>query len=157
MTHYGASHVTRFTGSTHDESAFISKDPATVERLNRHLAAKIEMHRGEIESAIADLQPGADTLWLSFGITAGSMREAVQAARKRGQRVSSLVLHSLWPVPETTIERALDGIRVVVVAELNQGQYRRELESLADGQRVVGLNRVDGELITPAQFLETLG
>jgi 2-oxoglutarate ferredoxin oxidoreductase subunit alpha len=37
---------------------------------------------------------------------------------------------------------------------MNLGQYRREIERLAtDRQQVVGVNRVDGELISPDQIL----
>jgi 2-oxoglutarate ferredoxin oxidoreductase subunit alpha len=156
LARYGDGRLLRFTGSTHDERAFITKDRGTVDRLNRHLAAKIEEHRDEIELATADLEPGADTLFLSFGVTAGAMREAVAAARASGRRVSALTVHSLWPVPETAIGRALASVRRVVVAELNQGQYRREIERLVKGAEVVGLNRSDGELIAPEQFLELL-
>jgi hypothetical protein len=44
----------------------------------------------------------------------------------------------------------------VVVAELNQGQYRREIERVANGHEVTGLERVDGELIAPDEFLQVL-
>jgi 2-oxoglutarate ferredoxin oxidoreductase subunit alpha len=153
---YGDDELLRFTGSTHDEQAFITKDPATVERLNRHLSEKIEAHRHEIERVTADLEPGAKTLLVSFGITAGAMREALQDARRSGRRVSALTIQSLWPVPDAALRRAMEGIERVVVAELNLGQYRREIERLADGRDVVGLNRVDGELIAPEQFAELM-
>jgi 2-oxoglutarate ferredoxin oxidoreductase subunit alpha len=153
---YGDDELLRFTGSTHDEQAFITKDPATVERLNRHLAEKIEAHRDEIERVTADLEPGAETLFISFGITAGAMREAVRAVRRSGRRISALTIQSLWPVPDAALRRALEGIERVVVAELNLGQYRREIERLADGRDVVGLNRVDGDLIAPEQFTELM-
>ena len=156
LAHYGQGAVLRFTGSSHDERAFITKDPEKVGRLNRHLAAKIDAHRGEIELAALDLEAGAETLWISFGITAGAMREAVERARAEGHRVSALTVHSLWPVPETTIRRAMQGVTRVWVAELNLGQYRREIERLAGSRQVAGLNRVDGELIAPEEFLETL-
>ncbi len=45
----------------------------------------------------------------------------------------------------------------MVVAELNLGQYRREIERLVAGRaRVVGVHRVDGELISPQQIEEAL-
>lgn len=156
LAHYGEGAVLRFTASSHDERAFITKDPETVGRLNRHLAAKIEAHREEIELAAADLEAGAETLWISFGITAGAMREAVERARAAGRKVSALTVQSLWPVPETAIRRALRDVARVVVAELNLGQYRREVERLAGPREVEGLHRVDGELIAPEEFLETL-
>jgi len=127
-----------------------------VERLNRHLAEKIEAHRDEIERVTADLEPDAETLFISFGITAGAMREAVQTVRRSGHRISALTIQSLWPVPDAALRRAMDGIERVVVAELNLGQYRREIERLADGRDVVGLNRVDGDLIAPEQFTELM-
>jgi 2-oxoglutarate ferredoxin oxidoreductase subunit alpha len=156
MAHYGEDVVVRFTGSTHDEWAFITKHPPTVDALNRHLAAKIEEHVDEIEMVTADLEPGARTLLISYGMTARAMHEGVRRARGQGKRVSSLAIQSLWPVPETAIQSALDGVEQVVVAELNLGQYRREIERFAHGPEVLGLNRVDGELISPDQFLEVI-
>jgi 2-oxoglutarate ferredoxin oxidoreductase subunit alpha len=84
------------------------------------------------------------------------MREAVAAVRAAGRPVSSLTLQSLWPVPERAISSALKGIGRVVVAELNHGQYRREIERLAGTAEVVGLHRVDGELIAPEAFAEAV-
>ncbi len=153
---YGAGTRLRFTGSTHDESAFITKHPATVAALNRHLVAKIEEHHPELEMVVGDREEGARTLVVSFGVTAGAMRQAVRRHRAAGHRVSSLTLLSLWPFPERALARALAGHQRVVVAELNLGQVRREVERLAGGREVVGVNRIDGELITPRAIEEAL-
>jgi pyruvate/2-oxoacid:ferredoxin oxidoreductase alpha subunit len=59
-------------------------------------------------------------------------------------------------VPERAIRSALEGIERVVVAELNLGQYRHEVERLVHGLEILGLNRVDGELLSPDQFLEVI-
>jgi 2-oxoglutarate ferredoxin oxidoreductase subunit alpha len=156
MAQYGGEALVRFTGSTHDERALITKAPAKVAQLNEHLRAKIEDHTDEIELVTADLQSGATTLFVSYGITAGAMREAASQARAAGRRVSVLTVQSLWPVPERAIRVALAGITRVVVAELNHGQYRREIERLAGGVEVAGLHRVDGELLAPGAFLEAI-
>jgi len=159
----GGPHLVRFTGSTHDERGFLTKDPPNVARLNEHLAAKIEAHRDEIGLVASDLEPEATTLVVSYGITARSAVEAVRIARRKGKKVSNLIPFSIWPVPETAITQALTGIERVVVAELNLGQYRRELERLVScgtgftkSPDVVGVHRVDGELISPQQILEVL-
>jgi len=157
LRHYGGEETVRFTGSSHDERAFITKDPATVDALNRHLAAKIEEHRDEIDLVEADLQPGADTLVVSYGVTAGAVREAIRRARQEGRRLSSLVVKSLWPVPEDALRAAAAGVGRVLVPELNLGQYRLEVERLLPAAHVVGLNRIDGEMITPGQVLEAAG
>lgn len=154
---FGGANITRFTGSSHDERGLLIKDPVAVGALNLHLSEKIKAHRDEIELVTADLQPGAKTLVISYGITAGAMEEAVQVARRGSSSISALTLQSLWPVPETAIRRALDGVEGVIVAELNLGDYRREIERIAGGRRVVGLNRVDGELISPEQIVSMIG
>jgi 2-oxoglutarate ferredoxin oxidoreductase subunit alpha len=151
---YGQGETVRFTGSTHDEGAFISKRPATVDALNRHLAAKIDQHRDEIELVEEDLDPVAETLVVAYGITAGAVRAASRRARAEGRPFSSLVLKTLWPVPEAALRRTAASAARVLVAELNLGQYRRELERVLPGVVVQGLNRVDGEMITPDQILE---
>jgi 2-oxoglutarate ferredoxin oxidoreductase subunit alpha len=155
----GGENLVRFTGSTHDERAFLTKDPPTVARLNRHLAAKIEDHRDEIEDVALDLEPGARTLLVSYGVTAGAQRAAVRRLRAAGRKVSGAIVRSLWPVPETALARAFEGIGLrgrIVVAELNQGQYRREIERLGGGRQVVGVERMDGKLIVPAQLEEAV-
>lgn len=156
MAVYGGDVPVRVTGSSHDEHAVITKDPATVGALNRHLAEKIEAHRDEIEMVDADLQDGAETLVVSFGITAGAVREAVRAMRRAGRTVSAATVHSLWPVPEQALRAAMEGTSRVVVPELNLGLYRRELDRIADGREVIGVNRIDGELITAVQIAEAL-
>jgi 2-oxoglutarate/2-oxoacid ferredoxin oxidoreductase subunit alpha len=156
MHAYGTGDPVRFTGSTHDEQALITKQAPTVAALNHHLAAKIEEHLDEIEMAVADPMPGARTLVISYGVTAGAARAAVQRARALDRRVAGLALQSLWPVPERALRAALDGVERVVVPELNLGQYRREIERMAGARQVVGVNRVDGELIDVEEIMEAI-
>ena len=81
-------------------------------------------------------------------------RAAVARTRREGGRLSALTLKSLWPVPATAIREAAGEHARILVPELNLGQYRLELERLLPDRPVVGLHRVDGEMITPAQVLE---
>jgi 2-oxoglutarate ferredoxin oxidoreductase subunit alpha len=150
----GGPYVVRFTTSTHDEYGQLTKIPAKVERLNRRLAAKIEAFSTEINLVKADLQAGAETLVISYGITAMAVQEAVAQARARGDTISYLILYSLWPVPEEPLAAAIQQHERVIVPELNLGQYRREIERMAkSGQEIIGVNRVDGGLISPVEIL----
>ena len=158
MSPFGGPHILRFTTSSHDKKGYLTKDPKALNRLNRHLWDKIERHKKEISLVEADLEQGAEHLILSYGISARSARAALQKARSAGKQVSLLTVHSLWPVPETAIQKALQGIRTVIVPELNFGQYTREIERLTeDAQQVIGVHRVDGGLISPDQILEEGG
>jgi len=153
MSPFGGSHLLRFNTSSHDDYGYITKDPEQLLKLNTHLAAKIEDHGDEISIVKKDLQDEAQTLIISYGITARSMDLAVREMRAAGERVSALTIYSLWPLPEKEIRAALKGVRRIIVPELNMGQYRREIERLVrDDQEVLGLNKFDGQLISPADI-----
>jgi 2-oxoglutarate ferredoxin oxidoreductase subunit alpha len=155
MSPFGGPHLLRFTTSTHDEHGYLTKDPAKVERLNRHLIDKIERHRDDIELVCTDRDTGAEVLLVSYGITARAMQDAVRQARAAGNAVSSVTLLSLWPIPERILRQEMAQVRRVVVAELNDGQLRREIERLAcDSVEVRGVHRLDGELISPLEILQ---
>lgn len=158
MSPFGGPHILRFTTSSHDEYGYLTKDPKTLNKLNRHLATKIDAHHEEISSVKLELQKDAETLILSYGISARSAAAAVNQARRYGHRVSLLVIYSIWPVPEQEIREALKGITKVIVPELNLGQYTREIERLTDDdQELIGIHRMDGNLISPRQILEEGG
>jgi 2-oxoglutarate ferredoxin oxidoreductase subunit alpha len=154
MSPFGGPHLVRVSGASYNERGSRAWRPAELDRLNRHLAAKVDQAEDEIALVRADLQPGARTVVISYGISSGSVAEAVRLVRREGGEVSGLTVISLWPVPEQAIRDAIRDADRVVVVEMNLGQYRREIERLAtDRQQVVGVNRVDGELISPDQIL----
>jgi 2-oxoglutarate ferredoxin oxidoreductase subunit alpha len=122
-----------------------------------HYAAKIEIHADRIAMVKEDLQDGAETLVISYGITSRSARIAVERARAQGLKVSSLVLQTLWPTPISAIRKALQGIKRLIVPEMNLGQYRYELERIApDFVQIIGVNRMDTTLISPQEILDMM-
>ena len=83
---------------------------------------------------------------------------AVRIAREQGRKVSSLVLQTLFPVPERILRSAMEGARKVVAPEMNMGQYILELERLAPaGVEVVGVNKMNTTLLSPREILERGG
>jgi 2-oxoglutarate ferredoxin oxidoreductase subunit alpha len=164
----GGPHIVRFTGSTHDEHGFLTKDPSKVGKLNERLRRKIEDHAAELDMTYPTVAMGATTALISYGVTTAAMEEAFQAAYAGGRNVATLAVQTLWPLPEKSIIEIIQPtpsepvVRRVVVAELNNGDFRREVERIVYrwcaqhrivAPEIVGINRVDGELITPAQFL----
>jgi 2-oxoglutarate ferredoxin oxidoreductase subunit alpha len=157
MSPMGGAHIVRFTTSTHDEYGQLSKTPVQVKKLNERLAEKVEAHLDEIAMVKTDIQAGAETLLVGYGVTARAMEEAVDLARNSGKQISALTIYSLWPLPEQQIRDTLAGVRRVVVPELNLGQYQKEIERIAgNGVKVIGIHRVDGELISPQEILSAL-
>ena len=138
----------------------LTKKPSNVNKTSRHLYQKIAAHHAELEFTKLDADEGARTLIVSYGTSARSMIQAARKARATGKRVSMLTVQSLFPVPEQSLRNAMRDVARVIVPELNLGQYRLEVERLAatvdSRPQVIGVNRVDGELIEPAEIEEQI-
>ena len=128
MSPFGGPHLLRFTTSSHDENGYLTKDPEKIRKLNEHFTAKIEDHVDEITLIKSDLQPEADIVIISYGIVSLSVEETISEIREKGGKVSALTIYSLWPVPEKAILSAIKTAKKILVPELNQGQYCREIE-----------------------------
>jgi 2-oxoglutarate ferredoxin oxidoreductase subunit alpha len=151
----GGGRKVRFTTSIHDERAQITTNPAKIDRKLRHLAAKIDARAAELSLVKTDIQEGSETLVISFGVCARAVPDAVKKMREEGMKVSSAVPLTLWPVPENILKPLVRSHRRIVVAELNLGQYVREVERLATPENEVrSVTRVDGLLIYPQQIAE---
>lgn len=158
ISDFGAERIARFTTSTHDKAGYLTASPAVIQEMIDHYTAKVEAAAEDIAYVKDDPQEGAETLVLSYGVVSRSAAAAVRQARAKGVKVSSLTLQTLFPVPEAAIRRALRGIGKVIVPEMNMGQYRLEVERLApDGAEVVGVNKMDTTLISPAEIVERGG
>ena len=140
------------TGSAHDAEGRLSKTSSEVVEILASLQRKIDAHATELTLAQAEPAAGADTLVISYGVSARAALEACRRARTRGQRVSFLKLETLFPLPVSALEPALEGCsRVVVVEENLTGLYAGVLEPHLGGRpltRVTGL----GGMIPPARI-----
>jgi 2-oxoglutarate ferredoxin oxidoreductase subunit alpha len=155
---FGGEHIARFTTSSHDKDGFLASNPRVIQEMIDHYAAKVDEAADELALVKEDFQEGADTLIISYGVTSRSAAVAVREARAAGAKVSALVLQTLYPVPATALASAMDGVRKVIVPEMNMGQYILEVERLAPaGVDVVGVNKMDTTLISPDEIIERGG
>ena len=76
------------------------------------------------------IQEKADTLVLTYGVTARAARALFAKQKNTDNPISLLVLKTLWPVPENLIKKVAGNVRRVVVVEMNLGQYVREVERI---------------------------
>jgi len=158
LSDFGGDHVARYTTSTHGKDAYLTTDPRAIQEMIHHFHAKIDKAADKIALVKEDLEDGAEILILSYGIISRSARVAVREARSRGVKVSSLVLKTLWPVPANAIKSALEGVKKVIVPEMNMGQYLIEIERLAPREiEVVGVNKMDTTLVSPKEIIEKGG
>jgi 2-oxoglutarate ferredoxin oxidoreductase subunit alpha len=145
------------TGLTHAENGFPTQDPEQVDRFLQRILGKLEIHRDLIDAYETIDTEDADYLVIAFGITARAARRAIKQAREQGIRVGMFRPITLWPFPVAAFETLVAGKRGVLVAEMNAGQLITEIERYRPaGCRIDGLNRIDGETITPRQILNSL-
>lgn len=144
------------TGSAHNFAGDLKKNDTETISVLKHLEDKIESHKDELVLAKEDFEDDADTLIISFGITARTMKQAVINSRLSGKKVSSLTIHSLFPIPEKTLVNAAKNVKRVVIAEENlKGQYKGLIEYLFIGKEITGVNKI-GSMITPAEIEENI-
>jgi 2-oxoglutarate ferredoxin oxidoreductase subunit alpha len=155
---FGGEVIARYTTSTHDKAAYLTASPAVIQEMIDHYTAKVEAAADDIAMVREDHQDGAEVLIVSYGVISRSADVAVRQARAKGLKISSLVLQTLYPVPEKAIAAAMAGVTKVIVPEMNMGQYRLEVERLAPaGVEVVGVNKMDTTLVSPGEILEQGG
>ena len=150
----GGQTLVRQTSSTHGVNGYITTDPEEIAMMQGRLKEKIE-------GAVADFTyyeevrtPEAETLIVTYGITARAARVAVERLKAQGQPASLLVLKTLWPVPEALIRQVAAPYSRVVVAEMNLGQYVREVQRLLPEKEDAFAGGMNGELIKPARIME---
>jgi 2-oxoglutarate ferredoxin oxidoreductase subunit alpha len=152
----GDKRLVRQTSSTHAEDGYITVDPEKIQRfqdrLHDKLAAAVEDFTFYDE--IGD--NGAETLLITYGITGRAAKATVTGLKAAGKSVSLLVLKTLWPVPEALIRQKAEGARRVVVAEMNLGQYVREIRRILCDKPVDFVGSMNGNLIAPAQLEEVI-
>ncbi len=144
------------TGSAHNKEGELKKnDPETIAVL-KHLEAKINAHKNElIEYDLIEVE-NSDTLIISFGITGRTVKEVMRRAEKIKKQVSSLIIKSLFPIPEDLIRSVVSKYKKIIIPEENlTGQYRRLIQYLLNGKEVIGINKI-GSMITPQEILEKI-
>ncbi|GBC61469.1 pyruvate flavodoxin/ferredoxin oxidoreductase [Desulfonema ishimotonii] len=152
----GDERLVRQTSSTHGASGYITTDPDEIARSQARLEQKLVSATGNFTFFDEYAEPEADTLVIAYGVTARAAKVAAEACKREGKPVSLLVLKTLWPVPEALIRQKAERFRRIVVAEMNLGQYVREIERLLPGKNIQFYGQMDGNLIPPSRIREVI-
>ena len=143
------------SGLIHDESGFPMVKPDVAEKLIRRLVSKIKLHADEIAIYDEYTTEDAEILVIAYGITARSALKAVKIARQDRIKVGLFKPVTIWPVPVSRLKKLLSRVEAVVIAEMNLGQYTREILTLMKKSlKLKVITKVSGELITPGEILD---
>ena len=148
--------LVRQTSSTHGADGYITTNPDEIESMVERMKNKIEAGIDEYSFADAHIEPDANTLIVTYGISGRSARAACKELKSEGVPVSLLTLKTLWPVPENLIRKHAEGAKRVIVVEMNLGQYVREVERVLKDKKVEFVGQMDGRLIKPSQIKEAV-
>ena len=124
----------------------------------RRLTAKVDRHIAEFAEVLTYGDERAETAFVTFGSVCRAARSAVDMARERGFAIRSVEVKTLWPFPDDLLRSRLEGAKRIVVAEMNLGMLRNEV------QRVIRNPEIEIELFSkigglypqPQEFLRFL-
>lgn len=152
----GGDQLVRQTSSTHGTNGYITVDSDEISMMQARLKAKVTGAVSTFSFYEEVVTPGAKTLVIAYGVTARAAKVACKRMQESGSPASLLILKTLWPVPEALIREKAAPYKRVVMAEMNLGQYVRELERLLPDQEIEFIGQMNGELIKPSQIMEAI-
>jgi 2-oxoglutarate ferredoxin oxidoreductase subunit alpha len=157
MVSAGEGYRIHVTGLTHDERGYPDMNASANEWNVTRLIEKIRANRHDIIQVEEQNLDDAEVVVVSFGISARTSLWPIEQARGEGIRVGYLRLITVWPFPGDLIRKLAKRIRGFVVAEINMGQIKLEVERNAAGQALVlGVNRPGGDVLEPHQVLNAI-
>lgn len=157
MPAIGSGYRFHVTGLTHDVNGFPTSRADEVRELNERLFRKIDQFLHDIQLVEEVETEDAEVAVIAYGIVARSAELAVKQARSLGVKAGLLNLKTLYPYPRKATEKLMHKVKTIIVPEMNMGQISREVKRVNNGHvSVRTINKVDGQIITPAEILKVL-
>ncbi len=156
MAPFGSGYRYHVTGLMHGYNGLPNSTAAMTTEVIDRMHTKLEQAKEEItlyeEYEMAD----AEHVVIAYGGTARSAIAAVKAARAKGIKAGLLKLITIWPFPGDVVQKAAAKAKTVIVPEMNYGQLIGEVERYVGRDKVRGVNRFDGTILTPDDILAAL-
>jgi 2-oxoglutarate/2-oxoacid ferredoxin oxidoreductase subunit alpha len=145
-------HQIRLTASTHDMKGILRN--YSVESVNntKRLKNKIVDNLDSYTLYEADEVEGAETMIISWDISAQAAREAAARLKSEGKLVSLLIAKTLLPVPGVYLNILKKYKRIIVAEENLDGQLRQILFGKAGRNGLSGVNSI-GSMINPESIM----
>ncbi|MDP8231871.1 MAG: 2-oxoacid:acceptor oxidoreductase subunit alpha [Candidatus Zophobacter franzmannii] len=159
LASYGEGYRFHVTGLAHDAQGFPTNKPQEAGAMMERLQKKIVHNIRDLVQIESYKMEDANIAIFAAGIMARSAKAAVKMARAEGLKVGLLRPLTIWPFPDDAVRKMLKNVDYVVVPELNQGQFLHELRRLVKSttdSKLIGLQRVNGTLITPTEILQKI-
>jgi len=153
LSPYGGEYRFHVTGLTHDKRGFPTMVSEEVNHKIHHIVEKIEDHADRLARYEEYMIDDAEVLLFAYGSTARVAKASVRTLREDGIKAGLLRVKTIWPFSKKRLEELEEQIKLIVVPEMNLGQYVLEVERAMCGRVPVRhLGRVDGHLFVPDQI-----
>jgi 2-oxoglutarate ferredoxin oxidoreductase subunit alpha len=157
MASFGDGYRFNVTGLTHDQEGFPTSVPSEVKDKLDKLRNKISRFSDEVCKVRTEKLEDARIAIFAYGIVARAANQAIRIARERRLKVGLFQPITIWPFPDAKLREMLNGVRKIIVAELNMGQLVHEVRRVVpDSVEVISLGRYDGEVMTPHQIYDKI-
>ncbi len=154
MADFGSGFRYHVTGLMHDETGFPSNSTKNAGILMDRLMAKVENHKDDIITYEEVETADAEYLIISYGGTARTAKAAIKTLRAEGIKVGLFRPITVWPFPEKQVFELSGKVKDVLVAELNYGQMKLEVERVVKGNCPVRFcGKANGEVLTPEELI----
>lgn len=158
MASFGEGYRYHVTGLSHDETGFPTNSNEVSEKLIKRLVDKVEKNIDDFSYFEEYKLEDAEIVIIAYGGVSRSAKSAVDELRKRNIKAGLFRPITIWPFLEKQINKVSLHAKEIYVAEMNLGQYSLEVERAACKNSIVkGINRINGELITPEEIIEAIG
>ena len=157
MAHAGEGYKFHVTGLTHDERGYPAMTPPMQDKLVKRLISKLTDNVDDISMWEEENLNDADVVVVSYGITSRVAQRAIDMARAQGLKVGKLRLITVWPFPEKKIAELAKRVKTFVVAELNLGQIKYEVERCAAGKaKTILVGHAGGSVHRPEEIVNAI-
>ncbi len=153
---FGMGYRYHITGLHHNYKGYPTIKPDEVEELTKRLMRKVERVVDDIFILNTYKYEDAEYVIFAYGISARIAKEAVNILREEGLKIGLVNPITVWPFYDEKIESLLKGKKKVFVVELNLGQMIREVERVYPRENIMGINKVNAELITPYEIVNSI-
>ena len=144
-------------GMHHTEDGMPNVSPENTRRTISRINDKIDRYEREIWRWEEKKTEDAEILIVACGAASRSAAEAAKTAGERGKRVGVFRPISIWPFPVEPFKKAAEGVKKIIVPEMNRGQLVHIIkEHIPENIEVVSVQHYDGTAIMPEHILKAL-
>ncbi|AEX86086.1 2-oxoglutarate ferredoxin oxidoreductase subunit alpha [Marinitoga sp. 1135] len=145
------------SGLVHDETGFPVGSSSVADKVIKHLDSKIRLYTEEIAIYDEYMTEDAEIIVVAYGSVARSAMKAVKMAREDRIPVGLFKPITIWPFSVSKMKNLLKKSQAIIVAEMNLGQLALEISRVNKfGKHIALVNRVDGDLISPKEILDSI-